>query len=77
MELKVYRKISSFEKVGSLIAGLLLIGCSVYGYIKYNSWFVAVLLLVAGMLVSSRFFIKREYDEEVLKVDKFEEVVKQ
>jgi hypothetical protein len=74
MEIKVYRKINNFEKVGSLTAGLLLVACGIYGDIKYKSLFIGLLLLIAGILVSSRFFVRKEYDEEVLKVDKFEEI---
>ena len=57
--------------------GIALIACSTYGYIKYDSWFLAVLLFLAGILISYKFFVKKEYDEEIISdIDKFEVIKK-
>jgi hypothetical protein len=75
MDIKTYRKIGKSEKIGSLVIGILLAGLSIYGYFKYESWFVTILLFLAGLLISTKFFSKKEYDEELIpNIDKYEVV---
>lgn len=73
MEIKVYRKIPAFEKWGSLIMGLILFGAAGYYLGHHLSLFLAGIFILMGILMASKFFTKKEYNEEIVSdVDKYE-----